>query len=87
MGDAVLKAHLKRDRRTAITRAVRRHRRARAPSNHHARLTKKLGIEDYTLKDARHSVGVRMRLAGKSFEEIAEQLGTSVYQAVTVYTR
>jgi hypothetical protein len=28
-----------------------------------------------------------MRLAGKSFEDIAAQLGTSVYQAVTVYTK
>jgi integrase len=58
-----------------------------APSKHHDRLCATLGIADYTLKDARHSVGVRMRLAGKSFEDIAAQLGTSVYQAVTVYTK
>lgn len=59
-----------------------------APSKHHDYLTSvTLGIADYTLKDARHSVGVRMRLAGRTFEEIAAQLGTSVYQVVTVYSR
>jgi integrase len=58
-----------------------------APSKHHDRLCATLGIADYTLKDARHSVGVRMRLDGCSFEDIAAQLGTSVYQAVTVYTK
>lgn len=59
-----------------------------APSKHHQYLTSvTLKISDYTLKDARHSVGVRMRLAGKSFEDIAAQLGTSVYQTVQVYTK
>lgn len=58
-----------------------------APSKHHAYVCARLKVEGYTLKDARHSVGVRMRLAGKSFEEIAAQLGTSVYQAVTVYAK
>lgn len=58
-----------------------------APSKHHAYLCGKLGIEAYTLKDARHSVGVRMRKDGKTFEQIAAQLGTSVYQAVVVYTQ
>lgn len=56
-------------------------------NHHHARCCEAVGVEDYTLKDARHSVGVRMRKAGATFEAIAEQLGTSVYQAVTVYTR
>lgn len=56
-------------------------------AHHHANCCAALGIEDYTLKDARHSVGVRMRKAGSTFEQIAAQLGTSVYQAVTVYTR
>lgn len=56
-------------------------------SHHHARCCEALGVVDYTLKDSRHSVGVRMRLAGSSFEEIAEQLGTSVFQTVTVYSR
>lgn len=64
---------------TGITRSGAAH--------HHAGCCDVLGIEDYTLKDARHSVGVRMRKAGKSFEAIAAQLGTSVYQAATVYTR
>jgi integrase len=59
-----------------------------APSKHHDYLTSvTLNVPDYTLKDSRHSVAVRMRLAGKSFEEIAAQLGTSVFQAVTVYSR
>lgn len=56
-------------------------------AQHHLRCCQALGIQDYTLKDARHSVGVRMRLRGEDFEKIAEQLGTSVFQAVTVYTR
>jgi integrase len=56
-------------------------------SHHHDRCCKAVGVEDYTLKDSRHSVGVRMRLRNETFEAIAEQLGTSVFQAVTVYTR
>jgi integrase len=56
-------------------------------AHHHQRICDTLNVADYTLKDARHSVGVRMRLSGKSFEEIAAQLGTSVFQAVTVYTQ
>ena len=56
-------------------------------SHHHANCCAAVNVEDYTLKDARHSVGVRMRLAGRTFEEIAGQLGTSVFQAVTVYTQ
>lgn len=54
-------------------------------SHHHKRLCATLNIDGYTLKDSRHSVAVRMRKAGKSFEEIAAQLGTSVYQTVQVY--
>jgi hypothetical protein len=34
-------------------------------SHHHERCCAAVGVEDYTLKDARHSVGVRMRLAGR----------------------
>lgn len=56
-------------------------------TKHHARICATVGVHDYTLKDSRHSVGVRMRKAGKSFELIAAQLGTSVFQAVTVYTK
>ncbi len=40
---------------------------------------------DYTLRDARHSIAVRWRWAGRSFEQIAQQLGNSVWQCVTVY--
>jgi integrase len=57
-----------------------------AATQHHTRVCVALGVLGYTLKDSRHSIGVRMRKAGKSFEEIAAQLGTSVYQAVTVYS-
>lgn len=56
-------------------------------NHHHARCCTAVGVSDYWLKDSRHSVAVRMRLAGRSFEEIAAQLGTSVYQAVTTYTK
>ena len=40
---------------------------------------------DYTLRDARHSIAVRWRWEGRSFEEIAQQLGNSVWQCVQVY--
>lgn len=56
-------------------------------AQHHARCIAAVGVEDYTLKDSRHSVAVRMRLRGESFEAIAEQLGTSVFQVVTVYSK
>lgn len=56
-------------------------------TKHHARVCATIGVRDYTLKDSRHSVGVRMRKAGKSFELIAAQLGSSVYQIVSVYTK
>lgn len=56
-------------------------------AHHHERCCEALEIEDYSLKDARHSVAVRMRFAGYSFEEIAEQLGNSPYQVATVYAR
>ncbi len=54
--------------------------------HHHERCCAVAGVENYTLKDSRHSVAVRMRKAGRSFEDIAAQLGTSVYQTVTVYS-
>jgi integrase len=56
-------------------------------AHHHERCCELVGIEDYSLKDARHSVAVRMRFAGYSFEDIAEQLGNSPYQVATVYAR
>lgn len=47
-----------------------------------------VAVEDYTLRDARHSWAVRARLErGLSFEDIAEHLGTSVYLVATTYAR
>jgi integrase len=47
-----------------------------------------VSIEDYTLKNARHSVSVRARKRGASLEWIAQQLGhKSIYQAANVYAR
>lgn len=56
-------------------------------SHHHARCCESVGVQDYTLKDVRHSVAVRMRLAGKPFEEIAGPLGNSPWQVADVYAR
>jgi len=42
-----------------------------------------LGIEDYTLRDARHSWAVRSRKRGESLEAIMAQLGH--YMAATIY--
>jgi site-specific recombinase XerD len=56
-------------------------------SHHHNRVCKALGITGYTLKDSRHSVAVRMRKRGYELDEVAEQLGTSLYQVSTVYAR
>jgi integrase len=54
----------------------------------HQATCKALGIEDYTLRDARHSWAVRSRKRGESLEAIASQLGhSSVYMAATVYGR
>lgn len=45
-----------------------------------------LEIEDYTLRDSRHSWAVRCRKSGGSLEAIAEQLGhKSILMAATVY--
>lgn len=41
---------------------------------------------DYQLRDARHSVAVRMRKAGATFEAVAQQLGNSVWQCINVYS-
>lgn len=52
----------------------------------HRAVCKAVGIEDYRLHDARHSVAVRMRKAGRSFEDIGAQLGhTDGYMAAKVY--
>lgn len=55
--------------------------------HHHSRCCEAVGIDDYTLKDARHSVAVRMRFAGKGFDEIAGQLGNSPAVCADVYAR
>lgn len=44
-------------------------------------------VEDYTLKDARHSVAVRMARKGYTPFEIAEQLGNSADLIADVYAR
>jgi integrase len=47
-----------------------------------------VGIEDYTMHDARHSWAVRARRAGVDFEVIAGQLGhEGITQVVSVYAR
>lgn len=55
--------------------------------HHHVTCCASLAIEDYTLKDARHSVAVRMRFRGYSFEQISEQLGNSAWQVAKTYAR
>jgi integrase len=45
------------------------------------------GVAGYTLRDARHSVAIRMRRAGESFEAIARQLGNTVAQVHATYAR
>jgi integrase len=55
--------------------------------HHHKATCKALGISDYTLKDARHSVAVRMARAGYTVFEIAEQLGTSPALVSSTYAR
>jgi integrase len=55
--------------------------------HHHTRTCEALGVESYTLKDARHSVAVRMARAGYTVFEIAEQLGTSPELVSRVYAR
>lgn len=53
---------------------------------HHDQACKAVGIEDYTLRDARHSWAVRCRKRGGSLESIAEQLGhKGILMAATVY--
>jgi site-specific recombinase XerD len=54
--------------------------------HYHAEACEAAGVADYTLKDARHSVAVRWRLKGMSWEWIADLLGNTVYQVVETYT-
>jgi integrase len=54
----------------------------------HQATCKALSIDDYTLRDSRHSWAVRSRKRGESLEAIAAQLGhKSIYMAATVYGR
>ena len=55
--------------------------------HHHTKCCEALEIDDYTLKDARHSVAVRMRFRGRTFEEIAQQLGNSAWIVAETYAR
>lgn len=55
--------------------------------HHHTKTCEALSIEGYTLKDARHSVAVRMARAGYTPFEIAEQLGTSADLVSSTYAR
>lgn len=84
----------------AIVRAEARHLTPNAPlfpavtrhmAHHHHAATCALpavAVEDYHLRDARHSWAVRARLErGLSFEDIADHLGTSVYLVATTYAR
>jgi integrase len=52
----------------------------------HQAACKAIDVEDYTLRDSRHSWAVRCRKRGGSLEEIAAQLGhRSILMAATVY--
>lgn len=55
--------------------------------HHHTKTCEALSIDGYTLKDARHSVAVRMARAGYTPFEIAEQLGTSADLVASTYGR
>jgi len=57
-------------------------------SDKHREACKALGIEDYQLKDSRHTYAVRAIRAGASFEVVARQLGhANTAMAVKVYAR
>ena len=57
-------------------------------SDMHRRACATLGVEDYQLKDARHSYAVRAIRAGAPFEHVAEQLGhADTTMVVRVYGR
>lgn len=56
-------------------------------SSHHARCCEAVGVDDYTLKDARHSVAVRMIERGFNAFEVADQLNNSADLVSKVYAR
>lgn len=53
----------------------------------HEQACEAVKVKGYTLKDARHSVAVRMMEAGYNVQEIAEQLGNSPELVARVYSR
>jgi integrase len=54
--------------------------------HHHQATCAAIGVEDYTLRDARHSWAVRARtIRGESWEEIADQLGNSPWVVAHTY--
>lgn len=58
-----------------------------AAAKAHKAIAETVDATGYTMRQARHSVAVRARKAGRSFEWIAGQLGNSVFQVATVYGR
>ncbi len=57
-------------------------------SDVHRAACKALGIEDYQLRDSRHTYAVRAIRAGASFEAVAQQLGhTDTTMVIRVYGR
>lgn len=54
---------------------------------HHKAACDAVKVEDLRVHDARRSLGVRWRLAGRSFEEIGEQLGNSAWQVSESYSQ
>jgi integrase len=54
-------------------------------AKHHAACCEAVEIEGYTLKDARHSVAVRMLEAGYDIYAVAEQLGNTPELVARVY--
>ena len=55
-------------------------------ARHHQRCCDAVGVTNYTLRDSRHSIAVRMAKAGYSLHKIAEQLGNSVQLVASVYS-
>lgn len=54
-------------------------------SRKHLEAAKAAKVEDYWLKDARHSVAVRMIAAGRTLHDVCLQLGSGLYTVATVY--
>ena len=52
----------------------------------HKRAADDVGALGYQLRDSRHSIAVRWLREGRTVHEVAEQLGTSVWQVTNVYS-